>query len=26
VRQQMDYAERMHQHVLRRIALQAAPA
>ena len=26
VRQQMDYAERMHQHVLQRIALRAAPA
>ena len=26
VRQQMEYAERMHQHVLGQIALQAAPA
>ncbi|MGE8689797.1 MAG: hypothetical protein ACN6PJ_21810 [Achromobacter sp.] len=26
VRQQMEYAERVHQHVLHRIALQAAPA
>jgi hypothetical protein len=25
VRQQMEYAERVHQHVLHRIALQAAP-
>ena len=26
VRQHMEYAERVHQHVLQRIALQAAPA